>query len=159
MAALPQRQIQVSGRSVTYGERYGRNRKERADRLANNRAPANIRLPPIGYVQYGNQWAAYFSEKFRYVEDIFKLSKEEMENRKFVVVRSQKFGEIQRGRRVKTYYFVRFKKDKNLFDSLYGTFSPVSCSCEDTQRCKHIMAVMKKYAKSPLRKLLTDLRF
>lgn len=157
MATLPQ--IQVAGRRVGYGERYGRDRKERADRMANNRAPANIRLPPIGYIQYGDEWMAYFSEKFRYVEDVFKLSKEEMEDRKFVVVRSQKFGEMRRGRRYKKYYFVRFKKDKNLFESLYGTFSPISCNCKDTQRCKHIMAVVKKYARSPLRKLLTDLRF
>lgn len=155
MAAAPQ-VFQVGERRVTYGQRYGFNRKERANRIANNRPPAGIAKPPVGYVE-GPTWSAYFTEKFRYVEDVFQLSKVEMEARTFIIVRSQKWGEIRNGRRYRQYYFITFKNGRTLFDALYKNFSLESCSCDDTQRCKHMMAVTKKYVRSPLRRLLTKL--
>lgn len=138
----------------TYQNRYGRNRKERAERMLNNRAPAGVELPPSGYI-HSALWDAYFPTQSRYIEDIFMLTKREMENRQFIVVRSQKYNELLRsGRRNKKYYFIHFKDDKSLFDVLYGTFSLGDCTCRDTEKCKHKLAVMKKYVKSPLRRLI-----
>ena len=138
----------------TYQNKYGRDRKERAERLLNNRAPAGIELPPSGYV-HTPLWDAYFPDKSRYIEDIFMLTKTEMENRLFIVVRSQKYNEtLPSGRLNKKHYFIHFKNNKTLFDALYGTFSLADCTCKDTKKCKHKIAVMKKYVKSPLRRLI-----
>ena len=76
----------------TYGKKYGWSIGERARRMANNIPPKGNDLPPVGYQGRGFR-RAYFSENYRYIEDINRLSQEEMQSRTYVIVRSQKFNE------------------------------------------------------------------
>ena len=143
----------------TYGKKYGWSIGERARRMANNIPPKGNDLPPVGYQGRGFR-RAYFSENYRYIEDINRLSQEEMQSRTYVIVRSQKFNEYdKKGKRNRKIYFVKMEDDKSLYDTFYGRgFKVGSCTCvnwvENEKKCKHMEAVRIKYSKSLIKKLV-----
>lgn len=143
----------------TYGKKYGWNIDERARRMANNIPPIGNELPSVGY-QGRNYRRAYFSDDFRYIEDIHRMTQEEMKARTYVIVRSQKFNEYDKqGRRNRKIYFVKMENEKSLYDTFYGRgFKVGSCTCvnwvENGKRCKHMEAVRIKYSRSIIKRLL-----
>lgn len=151
-----------------YDNRYGFDRIERARRLVNNIPPRGIPMPKVqkkrlkygtcssedkdGFKQIVNCYA-HFTNKYRYIEDLYQLDRDQMKQRNFISVRSQKFGE----KRNKKYYKVYLEYD--IYKSFYTKgFNIIACNCIDFidrgNRCKHMIAVKAKYKNSLLKKLI-----
>ena len=126
-----------------YKRHYGANRIERANRMAQNISPPGVALPSVGTFN-----GASFTKARRYVEDL-----SETPNRDYIVVRSQKYGTRNNWRRT---YKVKVCMP---IDNLQQPWDPRNwtCNCKDTQRCKHIYAVLICYS-TDRRKYMPRLR-
>mgnify|MGYP001159488329 FL=1 len=152
-----------------YDNRYGFDKIERARRLVNNIPPRGIPVPKIqkkrlklgscaltddeGFTKLVRCYA-HFTDKYRYIEDLYQLDMEDMKLRNFISVRSQKFGELKNKNK---YYKVYLKY--SIYKTFYTKgFDIVGCNCLDFMSrgntCKHMMAVKWKYKNSILKKLI-----
>ncbi len=119
-----------------YKNIYGKNRVERAWLMYKNIPPKGYDRPPTGLKSFRELGiTAKFTNESLYVED---FDNPQMNNRKFVVVRSQKFT-VQRPR----YYFISII---GKFEDLINSSRPGNylgfCSCRDyNRRCKHKRAI------------------
>ena len=64
---------------MNYIRRYGKNIKERARRLANNITLG--KLPPVKSYTMSGLFPVHFTDKYRYVENLYQLSPDEMKKR------------------------------------------------------------------------------
>lgn len=129
--------------NARYKRLYGANRIERANRMAQNIPPQNVAKPSVGTFN-----GATFTKGRRYVEDIRNTPE-----RDYFVVRSQKYGTKNNWRRT-------YKVSVGMpIEKLPDTMNPAnwSCNCKDTQRCKHIYAVLICYS-ADRRKYMPRLR-
>jgi hypothetical protein len=126
---------------MSYGERYGVNRPERADRIARNVPPAGNPVPRTTTRPDQSQ----FTGDFRYVERVRTPPSNQRTN---IYVRSQKFK-----RTYKQYYVIDLgnQTQYDVFRRSVLQAGPIctlnwSCSCPDENPlCKHILAVVQKY--------------
>ena len=134
---------------MNYIRLYGKNIKERARRLAENITLG--KLPPVKSYTMSGLFPVHFTDKYRYVENLYQLSPDEMKKRNFIVVRSQKYN-IKR----KTY---KVKTKGSVYDTFYSPGIDLQgCTCcyyrRTQSRCKHMLAVKLKYKNSDLKKLI-----
>ena len=115
---------------MRYDEIYGSTRMERAHRLATNQPPYYTLAPrPVTYAN-----GASFTEDFRYVENI------QGTQRNYIFVRSQKF--CQNYRKI---YRIQIPGGLDVLRTGIFNYRGWTCNCQDTQKCKHILAVNEKY--------------
>ena len=132
---------------MRYNDIYGATRLQRAHRLAANQPPYYTPVPRVGVYMRAAPHAA-FTQDYRYVEDL--TGANSSKQRKYIVVRSQKFSSNYR----EWYTIVipsiaRNKKVLKATEILRtGIFNnrTWTCSCQDpVQKCKHVLAVTEKY--------------
>jgi len=135
----------------SYAQKYGATRAIRADRMYRCITPYPNKVPPPGTVQLaisGRPYRAVFTTDNCYIEKLFTREAtgvrllDFLRNRRFIVVRSQKFNYPT----YQKYYIVRLDKPLGyLFDTIgrrYMYRHITSCDCKDYVRpCKHILAV------------------
>ncbi len=121
---------------MTYAIIYGADRMERASRMVRNIPPIGAPMPPVGVFN-----GIRFTKAHRYVED---LDLENLPERNYFVVRSQKFGTRYRWRT--TYKVYTRAPLQEVFAVSPLNYASWSCSCRDPKVCKHIFAVVRTYS-------------
>lgn len=125
---------------MSYNDIYGDTRQERGLRMFLNRPPPYASLPPATFKRWPGRAYRHWFARHRYVEDVAtSVRRNDTAHPGYLLVRSQK----TRENRGKVYKLDNLTDD--LADMTMADWRRATCTCKDTELCKHAYAAMYVY--------------